>query len=140
MKIGRDGRRLVLLATASVAAFVTADAIYRQAIIPRLPGWQSVPWGWWLLDMAPLILVVACAGLLCTATIKIPLYSLAIVIPPTLLEAARGLLTGAPVIHDTWVTDPGYWVAVGLRLLLFMVVVAVIHGATSGLKDAAGGT
>jgi hypothetical protein len=140
MKIGRDGRRLVLLATASVAAFVTADAIYRQAIIPRLPGWQSVPWGWWLLDMAPLILVVACAGLLCTATIKIPVYSLAIVIPPTLLEAARGLLTGAPVIHDTWVTDPGYWVAVGLRLLLFMVVVAVIHGATSGLKDAAGGT
>ncbi len=132
--MSKDTTRIVLLATASVIAFFVADHVYRVSVVPRLPGWQSVPLGWWWLVMGPLFVVVAAAGWLCTSVPRVPFYGLAIVLPPTLIEAGRGLFTGAPVGHDTWVSDSAYWITAGLRVALCIALVGVVHVATRRIK------
>jgi len=81
--------------------------------------------GWWLLSMAPLIVVVIAAGSLCTSAVKVPLYSVAIALPPMLLQMGRGLFRAS---------DPGYWVGVVLRTVVCVVLVGAVHGATLVIK------
>ena len=109
--MNRDGRRVLLLAVASVAALAVAHGISSSMVLPRLHA-SEIPTGWWLLSIAPLIVVVILAGVLCTAAVKVPLYSLAVAFPPTLLQAGRGIARA---------TDPGLWVAVGVRIVVCAV-------------------
>jgi uncharacterized membrane protein YdfJ with MMPL/SSD domain len=83
--------------------------------------------GWWVLDYAPLVLALVGAGFLCTATIRVPIYTLAFMIPPLLIEAARALLTGEPVVHDVWVGDLEYWLVVGVRVAMCTVFVGAVY-------------
>ena len=119
--MSKDGTRILLLAVASVAALALADGITRALVLPRQHASGSVPIGWWLLSIAPLIVVVIAAGSLCTAAVRVPLYSVAIAFPPTLLQAGRGLFRAS---------DPTYWVQVGLRAVVCMVLVGAVYGAT----------
>src|SRR5262245_44027067 len=103
-----DAKRLVLVGVVSLAAGAITDGIYYGAIVPRLPGWPSVPWYWWAVDFAPVMLALVAAGRLCPGVTKIPYYAVAFIVPFKVIQAARGLSTGEPVVHDAWVGDPEY--------------------------------
>jgi hypothetical protein len=125
-----DGKRLVALAAGSLAAFGLSGWLYQSLIVPRLPEIPSVPLWWWVATYLPVILIIAAAGIAATSLSKVPLYSSSVFVPPMVVEVTRGLVTDAPVMHDVWVQDWGYW---GIQLIQFAACTAGV-----GLAYAAG--
>jgi len=116
--MSRDTVRTLLLAGASVAAVVLAQALAHQPV-------DSPPAGrlWRLLSLAPLVVLVIGAGVVCSGAKKVPLYALAIALPTVLLQVGRGLYG-----------QPGYWLAVGVRLVACMALVGVAYVAMSAYR------
>jgi hypothetical protein len=99
----------LLLAGTGIVALSLSEAIYRLAIVPRLPKWQSVPIWWWLVQMLPLVAAVVLTGLMSRTVRDATMNGLSLVVPAVLVVSAYGALTGQPIGHDIWVQDPVYW-------------------------------
>jgi len=46
-------RVLILALVLAASVFVGDHILYRLLVVPRLPGWTSVPAGWWLVVLTP---------------------------------------------------------------------------------------
>jgi hypothetical protein len=58
-------RRLSLAIALALGGNLVSDAIYAGLVVPRLPGWRSVPYEWWALVFLPwLIAALLVASLL----------------------------------------------------------------------------
>ena len=122
-----DAKRLSALAVGSCVAFGVSSWVYESWIIPRLPTIDSVPTSWWIGTYVPVLLIVAAAGATATSLRKVPTYSFAVFVPPTLLQVARGLITGAPVMHDVWVGDWNYWVLKAIQFALCTAAIGLAY-------------
>lgn len=128
----RHGRSLVVV-LAGLAGWGLSQAVYRFAIIPRLPEWHSVPFWWWLLEFFPLLCSVVLAGTLSRTTREAAVNGLCLVVPPVAILSASGAITGQPVGHDMWVTDVAYWLVVGIQVTVGVFAVIGIERITRGL-------
>ena len=57
-------RSLLLALALAASVFVGDHILYRSLVVPRLPGWTSVPVGWWLLVLSPVAVAPLVVGLL----------------------------------------------------------------------------
>lgn len=73
--------------------------------------------------LLPVGLVVVWAGYRSRSLSQVAVSAIAIVLPWVLVEAVYDFVTGRPVGHEIWVTDPPYWLAVALQLLVCGVAV-----------------
>ena len=56
--------RMLLFVLLLVAAHAVGHyGVYEGLIVPQLPRWQHVPWGYWLLQYAPALAVCLATGL-----------------------------------------------------------------------------
>ena len=116
-----------MLSTVALIASATSALVYWQLIVPQLPGMHSVPLWWWALMLLPVGLVVVWAGHRSRSFSEVLASAPAIVLPWVLVEVVYSLITGRPVAHDVWATDPSYWFGV----VLYLVICGVGVGLTA---------
>ena len=108
-----------------VGAWLLSESIYRFAIVPRLPGWRSVPIWWWVVQLLPLAAAVVFTGVVSQTPLKAVINGIFLVLPPIALVTAYGLVSGRPVAHDMWASDPFYWVVASAQLVLGILSVVL---------------
>jgi hypothetical protein len=55
-------RRLILATALALGGALASDAIYAGLVVPRLPGWRSVPYEWWALVFLPCLIAALLAA------------------------------------------------------------------------------
>ena len=121
--------RSIMFAVLGIAAWGLSQLIYRLSILPHLPEWRSVPMWLWGVQLLPLAAAVVATGVLSRTLREASINGLSLVVPPILVVAAYGALTGRPVGHDVWVGDPLYLIGVVAQMtvgVLGVVLTAAI--------------
>ncbi len=122
-----------LLAAVGVGAWALSEAIYRFAIVPRLPGWNPVPLRWWVVQLSPLVVAVAFAGLVSPTLREAVKSGLCLLVPPVAIASVCGLISVKPVGHDMWANTVAYWLVaitqVGIGVLGVVVTALISRGA-----------
>jgi hypothetical protein len=116
---------IALFAVLGTIAFGAERLLYEALIVPRLSTVPKVPLWWWIGEVLPPVLVFLYTGWCGRSLMTTLALSLAAFLPWLAARALSSLITGRPVGHDLWVTDPQFWIGAILQFGLWLIVASV---------------